>query len=216
MAVACVGLAACTSGSDAEGGGGGCVSSVVFRGQSYFGYHAMVRPVPGEVLGEGVIPGCDDTGDGIGSPPDESISVAELPGVDPSVAVTEHEAPATIFVREGVDPLPDEIKRFLHAPACDPRDAPITLRGPWLGILGADGDTEVDLTPPYDITMLAEHASTPSYERAELTIRVPASLGRPIRRDDLRTSLWEGGKIAVTAGCSGEGYLADYVEAFPA
>ena len=174
----------------------------------------MVEPVPGEVLGAVVIPGCNDTG-GTSPPPAEHLLVARLPGVDPSVAVVSSGDPWTIFVREDLDPLPGEITRLLVAPTCDATDEPLDLDGPWLGIIGADGKTELDMVPPYDVEMQVEQASSKIYERADITIRVPASLGEPLTREDVRSSLWKGGTIHVVAGCDGDRFVAQQVEAFP-
>lgn len=75
--------------------------------------------------------------------------------------------------------------------------------------------TEVDLVPPYDVTLLAEKGSPPRYARAYLTVRVPAALGRPLDRVDVESSLWEGGTISVTARCEGGALVATDVEAGP-
>lgn len=174
----------------------------------------MVQPVPGEVLGEALVPGCNDTG-GVSVPPDEHVSVSRLPGVDPSVGVVSSHDPGTIFVREDVDPLPAEIMRLLVAPACGAADAPIDLSGTWMGIIGADGKTELDMVPPYDVEMQVERASAPTYERADISIRVPASLGQPLTREDVRSSLWKGGTIHVVAECDGDRFVVQQVEALP-
>jgi Family of unknown function (DUF6281) len=185
---------------------------VSFRGHRYTGYDAVVRPVPGEILGEALLPACNDTNaaDPVG---DERIKVARIPGVDPDVAVVW--GTETILVVEGTGaPLPETISRYLERPTCDPSDEPIELSGTWLGILGADGNTEVDLDPPYDVEMYAASSSAATYARAELSVRVPVSLGRPISSDDVRNSLWEGGRIEVTATGDGDGFVARNVAAF--
>jgi hypothetical protein len=82
------------------------------------------------------------------------------------------------------------------------------LSGPWLGILGADGKTELDLIPPYDLFIHVADASNARYKRAQLTVRVPPSFGRPISHADIENSLWKGGSIAITAGCDGSGFVA--------
>jgi len=137
-----------------------------------------------------------------------------LSGVDPDIAVLWNTD--TILVREGTDPLPAAIERSLELPSCDQADEPIELSGMWIGILGADGNTELDMDPPYDVEMLVDTSSSPAYERAQLTIRVPASLGRPLTRDDVGASLWKGGRIAVSATCRGDGFVASEVAADPA
>jgi hypothetical protein len=45
---------------------------------------------------------------------------------------------------------------------------------------------------------------------------VPPSLGTPLDRDDVKTSLWKGGDLSAQVHCGSKGtYVADRVEAFP-
>jgi hypothetical protein len=104
---------------------------------------------------------------------------------------------------------------FRFEPTCRPKDAPISLRGPWLGILGVDGRTGVDLLPPYDLTMRVEDASDDRYEGALLTIHVTTDVEELLDRDDVRTSLWEGGSLVVSAACGDEEFVALSVSGQP-
>jgi Family of unknown function (DUF6281) len=199
---------------DARGGvqeAASCAFVVNFGGHHYDAIHVNIEPIPGEPLGTATSPACDDIGD-TGPQPDHPIQVAELPGFDPDVALVWLDKTETIFVRQGMIPLPPEIAKLLFPPGCDPVVEPISLAGPWLSILGADGNTEVDLVPPYDVGLLVQESSAFRYKRAHLTIRVPASLGRPLTREDVRSSLWDGGTIAVTARCKEGRFIADKVE----
>lgn len=190
-----------------------CANIVFYQGHEYGGRTAVVYPAPGTALGKARLPGCNDTGD-TSPPPDELIDVARLPGVDPNVAFLDAGSPQVIYIRSNVEVLPPEIARFFEAPTCSKGDAPIQMGGTWLGILGADGDTELDLEPPYDVTMLVARSSSPRYLDAELTVRVPASLGAPLTHEDVKSSLWEAGSIEITATCDGEGFVAESVQAF--
>jgi hypothetical protein len=115
----------------------------------------------------------------------------------------------------GADALPPEVTRLRRAPDCDPRDEPIELAGPWLGISGADGETEIDLVAPYDLEVSIEESSSQRYVGAHLSIRVPAVVGRPLSREDLCSSLWEGGTISLTVMCRDGGYTAQQADARP-
>lgn len=200
-------------GATGGSGEGSCAFVVTFRGETYVGRQAIVQPEPGDFVGNALMPGCSDSGE---SPePDEEISVVELPGVHPDVAVVWNGNPGTILVREDVDPLPPEVQRYFESPACDPEDEPVELFGRWLGILAPDQETELDLVPPYDLEILVRRASSATYERADLFVRVSASAGRPLTREDIRTSLWEGGFLRVTARCADDGFVADDVTAYP-
>ena len=223
-----VGLAACSNGSTRPGSsgsntGGGqaaskgdasCAFVAYYQGRTYEGFDVRIAPAEGELLGTAVLPGCDDTGGQGSPPPNEVIQVAAVAGISPDVALVWHDVTDTVLVREGTGPLPPELQELLETPSCDPTDAPIALEGPWLGI--HDGDmTEVDLETPYQIDMQVAHASVRRYMRAFLTIQVPETLGRPLSREDIETSLWKAGSISVTVSCRDGGYVAEDVTASP-
>jgi hypothetical protein len=92
----------------------------------------------------------------------------------------------------------------------------VDLRGPWLGIIGADGKTEVDLVPPYDLMMRVDEASDARLERTFLTIRVSDELGQPLTHEDVRTYLQHEGDLSISATCRGSAFLATSVAAVPA
>ena len=197
------------------GGSASCAYLVKFRGDTYAGTIVKVSPVPGRMLGKAIMPPCDDTGGQLPAEGGGPIRVAELPGVPPSIAVVPVGHDDTVFVRADRTDLPPKLKRLMRAPTCAAGDAPISLAGPWLGILAPGGRTEVDLVPPYTVSLLALHASPDRYARAFLDVRVGASRGRPITRAELRASLLRGGTISVTATCRGGRYVATHVETAP-
>jgi hypothetical protein len=71
------------------------------------------------------------------------------------------------------------------------------------------------MRPPYDVKILAARATPSRYQRAFLTIRVPASLGRPLTEHDIHSVLDKGGSIAITATCGDGRYVAQQVRAEP-
>jgi hypothetical protein len=186
----------------------------VFEGNRYFGRAAVVEPVPGDPVGVAVVPACPDAGD-VESSSQERIEVASIAEIDPAIAVVAADDPGTIFIRDGLDRLPGELGVYFEAPTCDPTDIPIQLDGRWLGILSPDGSTEIDMDPPYEVELLVERSTAQRYERAQLTVLVLASLGRPLTREDVRMSLQQGGGISVLASCDGERSIAEHVEATP-
>lgn len=200
-----------------------CASLLVFNGVNYSEYRVAVQPILGDRLGVAVVPACSD-GDGQdstdpnlgGGPesigPDIRVEVARVQGVDPRTAIALADDPSSLFVNEGIDPLPPELDPYFEAPGCKSESAPVRLRGKWLSILGADGETELDMAPPYDVEMLVEDSTVVSYERATLRIRVPPSLGHPLTREDIRGSLWKGGDLQLLASCSGDSFVAESIE----
>jgi hypothetical protein len=211
VALSVAGCAA--SGGDEDGA---CALQVTYKGHAYQGVSVRVAPVEGEFIGQAILPACSDTGD---EPEDsaQQIDLVTIPGVSPDVALGWQGHPDTVLVREGVDrsQQPDELTALFRAPRCDRADEPISLEGPWDGILGADGHTELDLVPPYDVYLYAARSSPRGYERAYLTVRVPAELGKPITRYDLKSSLWRGGRISIVARCVQRRFVATEVAAYP-
>lgn len=205
-------LAGCASASEPSAQAT-CVVIADFEGQQYHSRNALVHPSPGAVLGDITIPGCNDTGGE--QPPDESRSVASLPGVDKSVALVDAEIPEVIYVRADLERLPPEVERYFVAPVCRPEDAPIDLAGPWLSIPGTDANVEPDPVPPYWVEMLVASSSSSAYLDAELRILIPPSLGMPITHEDVEKSLWTGGTVRVSARCRGARFVADAVATMP-
>lgn len=204
---------ACTSAGEGEGDGASCALVVEFRGKNYEGLGVKVVPQEGERLGSALLPACDEDDE---PSEDEHIEVASLPGVSSNRAIVWRGRNDMVLVRKGErDHLPLGVAQLLAPPNCDPKDTPISLYGPWLGIFGPNERTEVDLLAPYDVDLLVQRASAPRYQGAFLTVRVPKSLGRPLSRRDARSSLWEGGNIEVVTTCRTRGYVAERVRAFP-
>jgi len=183
-------------------------------GQKYVMLNATVHPVPGEVVGNSRIPGCNDTGQA-SAPPDELRSVARLPGVRPADAVVDAEVPEIIYVSAELPTAPSGVERFMTAPTCAPDGAPIDLEGPWLSIPGTDANVEPDPVPPYRVEMLVTSSSAPEYLNAELEILVPPALGTPITHEDVRSALWTGGTIHVVATCRGDRFIATAIATSP-
>jgi hypothetical protein len=197
------------------GGSGACADIVKFRGTTYSGLAVTVSAIARRMLGTAVGPRCDDTGGQLPTPPGERFRVAQLPGVSPSVAIVPLNRNDVVYIRADRTKPPPEVMRLRRTPRCVSTDAPISLRGPWLGILEPNGDTETDLVPPYDLSLLVRHTSSARYARAFLDVRVPASMGRPITEPELRASLLHGGTIAITVTCRSGRYVATRVETAP-
>ena len=216
-AVMAASLAACGGSSGetgTEGSNASCALDVRYRGESYGGVTVRVAPREGARLGFALLPFCHDTRKRNEASP-EQIPIARLPGVSPKLALVWVGRSDMVLVREAtMKRLPPEVARLLDPPGCDRKDAPIRLFGEWLGILGADGNTEVDLVAPYNVQVFVKDASARRYERAFLTVRVPTSLRRPITRDDVRSSLWKGGTIEFSTRCRGSSYIAERVRAY--
>jgi hypothetical protein len=215
VAAVCLQLTACSRHGGALGeGAGSCVSIVRFRGGSYLGMTVAVEPIRGKILGDAILPPCNDSG-GQSTDHSERLTVAAFPGLRPDVALIWAENPDRLFVRQDLKALPERVARLVRPPRCNPEDAPVHLSGPWLGIHGADGKTELDLLPPYNVMLRVDRASSVGYDRAHLTVRVPVSLGVPLTHDDVKTSLWQGGTISIAAKCAGGRFIAQSIQTAP-
>jgi hypothetical protein len=184
-----------------------------FHGRDYEGVSVAVAPEAGRDLGDGVSPPCNDSGATPGAP--GRVPLAELAGVSTKDAVLVRGRDDVVMVRRGLDPIPPEVRRLMSAPACASADVPLRLEGPWLGIIGADGKTEIDLVPPYDVDVRVRSASSDRYLRAELALRVPTELGRPITRDDIHRALWHPGIVSAQVHCDGGRFVADEITTTP-
>lgn len=194
-------------------GSGACALVVLHGGRAYVDVPVEIAPEAGAPAGVATLPPCNDTNDA--GEHEEVFEVAELPGVSPRAALVWPGRHDMVLVHEGFKRLPPKVTRLMEAAACDRAQAPIRLNGQWLGILEADGETETDLIPPYDLELLVSKASSLRYERAKLFVRVPRSLGEPLSHEDIRSSLWEGGTLEIVATCSGAAFVAEAVTAFP-
>ena len=210
-----VGLAIITRGpSQSPGGAGSCAALARYHGAEYVGEGVRIAPVPAGPAGTAVLPACNDQpGEATGP---QTVRVLRIRGVSPRVAFIQAGETDAIFVRASLARhLPKALLHLVHGQSCLIADAPIRLDGRWVGILGANGKTELDMRPPYDVEVWVRHASAARYVRADLTVRVPAALGRPLSEADVHDSLQKGGTIAITATCAGPRYVAESVRAFP-
>jgi len=115
-------LAACgggttkvSEGTNTEPSGGGvaagaCAMLVQYEGRDYLGTAVEVTPVPGDSLGNGTIPPCNDTGGAGTTIPAEPVEVTAVQGVPPSVAIMLVGRTDVVLVRDDVEKLPPELE----------------------------------------------------------------------------------------------------------
>ena len=169
-----------------------------------------IRVIPryADPLGTATIPPCEGEG---GS----SFEAFAIVGVRPDAAFASPDFEDLVFIAEGTHAKLPWLQRLRREPACLEPDEPVSLEGPWLGILGSRHQTEVDLVPPYTLSMRVDDASVKRYERSFLTIHVGPELGMPLDRRDIRDVLQHGGTVAVSARCRDHEFWAEEVEAAP-
>ena len=115
-------LAACGAGSNEASGGGqttevsgggvsaSCAMLVSYDGHNYLGTAVDAKVVPGESLGNGTIPPCNDTGGAGTTIPAEQVEVTAVQGVPPTVAIMLAGRDDVVLVRDDVTKLPKELK----------------------------------------------------------------------------------------------------------
>ncbi len=82
---------------------------VRYDGHSYLGAAVEVTPVPGDSLGNGTIPPCNDTGGAGTTIPAEQIEVTAVRGVATTVAIMLAGRTDVVLVRDDVHKLPKEL-----------------------------------------------------------------------------------------------------------
>jgi hypothetical protein len=190
-------------------GAGSCAALAHYQGARYVGEGVRVAPVPAGPAGTAVLPGCADQPGEPAVP--QTVRVLRIRGISPRVAFMQPGIEDAIFVRDSLASHPPQaVARLERAPSCRPADAPIRLEARWDGILSANGGTELDWVPPYDLEILVRRTSAARYLRAFLTVRVPASLGRPLAKADFQRPL------AITATCADGRFVAESVRTTPA
>jgi hypothetical protein len=202
-------LAGCaTSPSEVEPA---CVIAMRARldGSSYFG-SGDIHTIPsyGDPLGIATMQPCQGEAG-------FSFEAFSIVGVRAEIAFASPRYENLVFIAEGTHGTLPWLERLRREPACGERDEPITLEGPWLGILGPHNETEIDLVPPYKLSMRVDESSPSGYERTFLTIHVGRDAGRPLTRRDVEDSLQQGGSLSVTAICRDRDFWAGEVDAPP-
>ncbi len=192
-----------------------CAAVIRWRGVLYDGYAVQVSPLVGRRLGRAFYPPCDDTPSS-GSPAvPEPTQVRAMRGVSPRDVLVEVGRNDGVYVRASLDRLPDAVRRLQRPPRCE-SSTPLRLVGPWLGILAANGETEDDLVPPYDLSVHVRWASQTRYERAFLKIRATRHTQGLITREDVDTALvGNSGDLWATVRCVRGRYVAVRLDARP-
>ncbi|MFE9818920.1 DUF6281 family protein [Streptomyces sp. NPDC005773] len=107
-------MTGCEGGLDAGGSSSKCVYLVEYEGRSYLDLRGLTAAdgkfTVGKDLGTGLLPGCDDSGGADGTEEAEKVTVFEVVGIDPALAVAAGTSPAdaVLVAVEGADLPPLE------------------------------------------------------------------------------------------------------------
>ncbi|MEU1087823.1 DUF6281 family protein [Streptomyces sp. NPDC005892] len=111
--LAVMSVAACSSGSSSEGGSASCAYRVAYEGRIYRDVSKTDGPV-GKKLGSATVPPCEENDDG-DEAEQEVVTVYEIDGVDPGIAVAVGDTPdgtRTVAAYSGTR-LPPEVKKLI-------------------------------------------------------------------------------------------------------
>ncbi|HEX3255198.1 MAG TPA: DUF6281 family protein [Gaiellaceae bacterium] len=109
---ACGGKTTEPNGQTTEVNGGdaaSCAMLVRYDDHNYLGAAVEQMPGPGESLGTGTIPPCNDTGGAGTTIPAEEVEVTAVEGVPPTIAIMLAGRTDVVLVREDVEKLPKEL-----------------------------------------------------------------------------------------------------------
>ncbi len=191
------------------GGDASCAYVVTYDGRSWSTIGSDRSPRTGEVLGDGVVPRCDD-GNGVSE--QRTVAVRRIRGVDPAEAVA---VDGEILVPVGVTGLPDEL-----ADAQDPvRCAlPGTARlvGQWVGVVSSrEARVDGDVRPPYRIDFQTSDARvTEGYARVLIQAR-GTSDSRRLTPEQVTALLDEDADDLLTTHCERGRFVVDSLDAAP-
>lgn len=196
-------LVACSNGDDG-GGEASCAATIVHRGVTYWG-HGQLKRDPATTGREvaGVLPGCDDSGGQEPPERDEAVRVAELAEVPLETAFLWN---GSIFIREGRH-LPPGTRSWFRAPRCTTA-AEFELLADWLGVTGPNKPRfDGDLRPPYRLQVHVANGPA-EYVGATITMHADATTQPTLGREEVESSLWEGGKVLARVRCDGGRFQA--------
>lgn len=187
-------------------GSASCAAILRYDGRGYDGYGEPARmPEPGDRIGTGILPGCDDSGGQDPVEPPKEVDVYRYPGIDAEVAVITRNG---VWLAIGAA-APKEWLTQGRRILCD-FTGTRTVVGSWLGVRSKkpvrfDGDIRLPFTFTFQTSdpRLAD-------DYAHVTFRVRAA-------DDLVPPtvavvdrlLWQGEDAEVVLRCDGDAFLAD-------
>lgn len=183
-----------------------CPALLQLDGRSYDGVGGVVRtPRPGAVVGEAVMPGCDD---GNGPADSETTQAHAIPGIEPELAVL-----AGGRMWEAVETptsAADSMREFLTPVHCrGPEEQ--TLSGTMTGNNAGPVEEDFHVTAPYVATFRAGAGSglpLDRYSSVLIRIRVTTETIGGEDPDLLRHALGEGEQVQATVRCDGRRFRA--------
>ncbi len=181
-----------------------CEAILKFGGRSYTGLGGLYRtPKPGERLGTGVQPGCDDQGKGPG--PSTSTEVYRLPGVDPAVGLV---TGAGVWLAAASPPA---LVRLARTPPPCELEGSTSLVGSWISVRSArEPQFDGDVTKPFrfEFTTSDPRLVGTMWESVTIKARSGPDLEVP-GVPEIDRMLLRGEEARVTVRCQGERWVAD-------
>lgn len=197
-----------SNGWDPAGGEASCAALLDYDGHRYAAHEELKRtPETTGRTDSGTVPGCDD---GNGAALAYDVDVAELVDLPRSRAVL---VASALYVR--VDrPFPEVAREWFVAPRCATR-GPFEISGDWIDVQGTDGPrVDGNLRPPYRVGMQVTDGPR-DYLGTTIAIRATTGTDPHLDGDDLKTSLWTGGRLRATVRCVDGTFVAAALASTP-
>jgi hypothetical protein len=189
-------------------GSADCAFVVEWDGQTWVDHGAIDRvPVAGDVLGHGVVPGCDDMGQGPG--PSEDVVVRSVRGVDASEAILVN---GNVLLPDGVTALPEQLRAGRGPVRCD-LGGTVRLTGRWVGVTSRrESRFDGDVRPPYRVEFrTTDPRVTDGW--AEVGLRALGTTGsRPLTPTEVKAMLWHEDEEVLTTHCEDGRFVVDSID----
>ena len=191
------------------GGQASCPYVVRFEEQTWTTIGSDRSPVTGQVLGEGVVPSCDD---GNGASQERTVEVRRIRGVDPARAVAVN---GQILLPRDAEGLPPGLADAQKPVTCSVVGT-VRLRGRWTGVVSEqEAQTDGDVRPPYRIDFqTSDPRVTEGYARVLLQARGTEE-SRRLTPDQVEALLGSEDEDVLTTHCVGDWFVVDAITAAP-
>lgn len=151
---------------------------------------------------------CDDGGRDL--QPDTPLEASVLAGIEPSLALF---ADGMLYVREGAEP-PAWTERWFTVPSCRSAGT-FEIAGEWTGVdPSREARFDGDLRLPYRVFMHVDRGPR-RYVGAQVKLRATASTRPALGPTDVRTALWESGRVTARVRCHAGSFKAVELHSVP-
>lgn len=191
------------------GAGASCPYLVRFENQTWATIGSDRSPVTGAVLGEGLVPSCNDGG---GASEERTVEVRRIRGVDPAQAVAVN---GQILLPQDAEGLPPRLVDAQKPVTCSVVGT-VRLRGRWTGVVSQkEARFDGDVRPPYRIDFqTSDPRVTEGYARVLVQARGTEE-SRRLTQEQVEALLGSDDEDVLTTHCVGDWFVVDSLASAP-